>query len=189
MLPLAIFINPLQQLCPLPGIPTLHRCSAPAPETCTRLPASLVQSDPEAVPLEALLGVQQLGDHVSQPNGQQGGRREQDNGDLRREDGQWEGPVDVDAEGGLQATVAARGGWVESVGHRLQGPRPSPQQAFLFWQLCSARGILILQPGIEPRPSAVKARNPNHWTAREFPSKDFKTHRNDSWAWNGYLGH
>ena len=97
MLPLAIFINPLQQLCPLPGIPTLHRCSAPAPETCTRLPASLVQSDPEAVPLEALLGVQQLGDHVSQPNGQQGGRREQDNGDLRREDGQWEGPVDVDA--------------------------------------------------------------------------------------------
>ena len=34
-------------------------------------------------------------------------------------------------------------------------------------------GILVLQPGIEPCPSAVKAQSPNHWTAREFPSSTF----------------
>ena len=28
--------------------------------------------------------------------------------------------------------------------------------------------ILVLQPGIETAPLAVKAQNPNHWTAREF---------------------
>ena len=27
-----------------------------------------------------------------------------------------------------------------------------------------ACGILVPQPGIEPAPSAVKARSPNHWT-------------------------
>ena len=31
-----------------------------------------------------------------------------------------------------------------------------------------ACGILV-KPGIEPGPSAVKALSPNHWTAREFP--------------------
>ena len=30
-------------------------------------------------------------------------------------------------------------------------------------------GILVPWPGIEPRPTAVRALNPNHWTAREFP--------------------
>ena len=30
-------------------------------------------------------------------------------------------------------------------------------------------GILVYRPGIEPVPLAVKARSPNHWTAREFP--------------------
>ena len=34
----------------------------------------------------------------------------------------------------------------------------------------AACGILVPQPGIEPRPSAVKAWSPNHWTAKEFPS-------------------
>ena len=32
----------------------------------------------------------------------------------------------------------------------------------------TACGILVPQPGIEPRLSAVKALNPNHWTTREF---------------------
>ena len=32
-----------------------------------------------------------------------------------------------------------------------------------------ACGILVPQPGIEPRPLAVKVKSPNHWTAREFP--------------------
>ena len=29
--------------------------------------------------------------------------------------------------------------------------------------------ILVLQPGIEPAPSAMKVQSPNHWTARAFP--------------------
>ena len=39
-----------------------------------------------------------------------------------------------------------------------------------FLPRCVASGILVPQPGIEPRPSAVKAWSPNHWTAREFAS-------------------
>ena len=38
---------------------------------------------------------------------------------------------------------------------------------------CRACSILALRPGIEPSPSAVKARSPNHWTAREFPETSF----------------
>ena len=41
---------------------------------------------------------------------------------------------------------------------------------FFFWLHHSACGILVPQPGIEPRPSAVKAQSPKHWTAREFPN-------------------
>lgn len=63
--------------------------------------------NPEALEPEALLGVQQLGDGVGQPHGQQHGHHERDDGDRRRDDGQGEGPVHVDAEGGVQVTVAA----------------------------------------------------------------------------------
>lgn len=59
---------------------------------CTRLPAIFVQSDPEAVDLEALLVVQQLRPCKPATHEQQGGHREQENGDLWREDGQWEAP-------------------------------------------------------------------------------------------------
>ena len=38
---------------------------------------------------------------------------------------------------------------------------------FIFWLHFTACGIL--GPGIQPGSSAVKARSPNHWTAREFP--------------------
>ena len=31
-------------------------------------------------------------------------------------------------------------------------------------------GILVPQPGIEPKPSVVKAQNSNHWTTRELPN-------------------
>ena len=41
---------------------------------------------------------------------------------------------------------------------------------YFFWPNYAACGILVPQPGIEPRPSAVKAQSPNHWTAREFPT-------------------
>ena len=36
-----------------------------------------------------------------------------------------------------------------------------------------ACGILFLQPGITPGPSAVTAPCPNHWTSREFPKPAF----------------
>ena len=38
-----------------------------------------------------------------------------------------------------------------------------------FWPSHTACGILVPQPGIEPRLSAVIERSPNHWTPREFP--------------------
>ena len=40
---------------------------------------------------------------------------------------------------------------------------------FFFWLYCTACGILVPRPGMEPVPPAVEARSPNHWTAREFP--------------------
>ena len=36
-----------------------------------------------------------------------------------------------------------------------------------------ACGILVPPPGIEPRPTAVKAPSPNHWTTRELPELFF----------------
>lgn len=39
---------------------------------------------------------------------------------------------------------------------------------FLFFFL-SCLGILVPQLRIKPRPSVVKAQNPNHWTTRKFP--------------------
>ena len=36
-----------------------------------------------------------------------------------------------------------------------------------------ACGILVLQPGIEPVPSAVKVQSLNHWTDRKFPANIF----------------
>ena len=44
---------------------------------------------------------------------------------------------------------------------------------FLFWPHLPVCGILFPQPGIEPRPLAVKTQSPNHWTAREFPLQLF----------------
>ena len=40
--------------------------------------------------------------------------------------------------------------------------------SFFFWP-CEACGILVPQPGIEPRLLALEAQSPNHWTAREVP--------------------
>ena len=42
----------------------------------------------------------------------------------------------------------------------------------IFWGVWwggLACGILVPQPGIEPGPTAVEARSPNHWTTREVP--------------------
>ena len=55
------------------------------------------------------------------------------------------------------------------------GPRHQSGVLFCFvFPCCAAFGILVPWPGTELTPSAVKARSPNHWTAREFPSQDFK---------------
>ena len=39
---------------------------------------------------------------------------------------------------------------------------------------CVTCGVFIPQPGIEPRPIALKQPSLNHWTAREFPSLSFE---------------
>ena len=44
---------------------------------------------------------------------------------------------------------------------------------FSFWPRCSACGILVPQPGIEPVPPAVEAQSLNHWTSREVPRQGF----------------
>ena len=48
---------------------------------------------------------------------------------------------------------------------------------FFFLAAQCACGILVPQPGIEPRPSAMKAQSPNHWTTGDFPSLSF-----DAWC-------
>ena len=45
---------------------------------------------------------------------------------------------------------------------------------FLFflsflWPCCTACGILVPRPGIEPTPPALEAWSPNHWMVREVP--------------------
>ena len=50
---------------------------------------------------------------------------------------------------------------------------PLPFLKYLVRSHCVACSILVPQQGIEPRPSAVKARSPNHWTTREFPPLPF----------------
>ena len=42
---------------------------------------------------------------------------------------------------------------------------------FWPWLAACGCGILVPQPGIEPRPSAVRAQSPNYWTTRELPIK------------------
>ena len=44
---------------------------------------------------------------------------------------------------------------------------------FFFWPYHAACGILVPQPGIEPRPSSVRPQSLNHWTARKFPQEQF----------------
>ena len=51
----------------------------------------------------------------------------------------------------------------------VSSPSIIPWPPFFFWPSRMACGILIHQPGIEPGPLAVRARSPNHGTAREFP--------------------
>ena len=43
----------------------------------------------------------------------------------------------------------------------------------LFWFRLMACGILVPRRGTEPRPLAVRAQSPNHWTTREFPTDFF----------------
>lgn len=60
--------------------------------------------------------------------------------------------------------------WVHAVTYRF----PSP---FFFWPLSIGCGILVFQPGIEPRLCTVKALSLNHWLLswhfESFPWLDF----------------
>lgn len=47
---------------------------------------------------------------------------------------------------------------------------------FFFWPHRTVCGISVPQPGTEPRPPAVKAPSPTHWTTRESPTQCFFTH-------------
>ena len=40
---------------------------------------------------------------------------------------------------------------------------------FFFFLAVPLAGILVPQWGLKPRPPALEAQSPNHWTAREFP--------------------
>ena len=40
-------------------------------------------------------------------------------------------------------------------------------QFLCFWLHCTACGILVPQPGIEPTPPALEVWSLNHWTAKE----------------------
>ena len=53
----------------------------------------------------------------------------------------------------------------------LESGSPAPVYLFFFFFFWPrhAHGILVPQPEIEPRPPAVEAQRPNHWTTREFP--------------------
>ena len=44
---------------------------------------------------------------------------------------------------------------------------------FFFLAMLYAFRILVPQSGMEPRPPAVEAPSPNHWTAKEFPHIKF----------------
>ena len=44
---------------------------------------------------------------------------------------------------------------------------------FLGEPLCTACGILVLPPGIKPRPSTVKAQSSNHWNKQEIPTVNY----------------
>ena len=49
----------------------------------------------------------------------------------------------------------------------------NPTFYFIFWLYCTACGILVPQPGIEPVSPAVEAQSLNHWTARKPSNATF----------------
>ena len=49
---------------------------------------------------------------------------------------------------------------------------------FFFWLCHAACGISVPQPGIEPRPSAVRVQSPNHWVVKEVSKKNFNERKN-----------
>ena len=58
---------------------------------------------------------------------------------------------------------------LEVTGIQLLDLKNGRKGDFFFWPHCTAGGILVPRPGIEPVPPAVEAWSPNHWTARELP--------------------
>lgn len=58
------------------------------------------------------------------------------------------------------------------VGKQGRGSDRNTEDFFFWLSLSTACRIPVPQPGIEPVPSAVKARCPNHWTARGLPNTE-----------------
>ena len=52
---------------------------------------------------------------------------------------------------------------------RFSFPQICSVKTFLFWSCRVAYRILVHSPKIIPSPLPVKAQNPNHWAARQFP--------------------
>ena len=44
---------------------------------------------------------------------------------------------------------------------------------FFFWPRHTPYGILVSQPGVEPRPLALDAQSLDHWASREVPISGF----------------
>ena len=75
--------------------------------------------------------------------------------------------------------VALQVNYITNFGEKLTrgGGIKSPSlRTFLyyFWPCHVACRILFPPSGTEPRPLAVRAQSPNHWTAREFPHNIYK---------------
>ena len=80
-------------------------------------------------------------------------------------------------EGGMQASVFLNSPGdcnrqlSKSVNHWLY--KPNDELILFFysfvWPHCAACGVLVPRPRFKPRPSAVTAQSPNHWTTREVP--------------------
>ena len=70
------------------------------------------------------------------------------------------------------------GKWLRSFSLESRYPKHIHRLFFFFfpWLHCTPLGIIAPWPRIESGPLAVKAQNPNYWTAREFPTFTYFWH-------------
>ena len=78
--------------------------------------------------------------------------------------------IKLSEEGMLKAEIA----WKLSLLHQTVSQVVNAKEKSSFFFGCTACGISVPWPGIEPVPPAVEARSLNHWTTREVPEKFLK---------------